>query len=31
MARPRCIAYPGAFCPITSRGNERNAIFYNQK
>jgi hypothetical protein len=30
MARPICIAYPGAFCPITSRGNARNANFYNQ-
>ena len=27
MARPLCIAYPGAFYPIASRGNERKAIF----
>ena len=30
MARPLCITYPGAFYHITSRDNERNAIFYNQ-
>jgi hypothetical protein len=27
MARPLCITYPGAFYHITSRGNERKAIF----
>ena len=27
MARPLRITYPGAFCHITSRGNERKTIF----
>jgi hypothetical protein len=27
MARPLRITYPGAFYPITSRGNERKQIF----
>ena len=30
MARPGLITYPGAFCHITSRGNERKAIFKNR-
>jgi len=31
MGRPLRIEYPGAFYHVTSRGNERRAIFLNQK
>ena len=31
MARPLRIEYPGAFYHVTSRGNERKAIFKNQR
>jgi len=31
MGRPLRIEYPGAFYHVTSRGNERRAIFLTQK
>jgi putative transposase len=31
MARPLRIAYPGAFYHVTSRGNERKAVFKSQR
>jgi putative transposase len=31
MARPMRIEYPGAVYHITSRGNERNKIFLNDR
>lgn len=31
MARPLCIKYPGAIYHITSRGNERKAIFKSKQ
>ncbi len=31
MARPFRIQYPGAFCHITSRGNELKDVFKSQK
>jgi len=30
MARPLRIEFEGAFCHITSRGNERKKIFYSR-
>jgi len=31
MARPLRITYPGAFYHVTSRGNERKAVFKSQR
>jgi len=31
VARPLRIQYPGAFYHVTSRGNERKAIFRNDR
>ncbi len=31
MARPQRIAFPGAFYHVTSRGNERKAVFKSKR
>ena len=31
MARPLRIAFPGAFCHVTARGNERKTVFKSKR